>query len=69
MNKYDAIQILKEELARYAVKYPRLVGQMGSYISNHPDHELALVEVVRKLVELDRYIAFEFRLQLLENEE
>jgi hypothetical protein len=66
MNKYDAIQVLKEELAKFAVRYPLLVGRIGSYISKHPDPELALVEAVRKLIELDRMIAYEFRLQLLE---
>ena len=60
MDKYEASAIIKAEFAIYAGKYPRLVSRLSPYISKHPDSDLAVAEIVRKLAELDQYVEYSF---------
>lgn len=53
MTKEESIRILKEELAKYAFKYPVLVKNLSPYLSNHYDFSLALAIVINKLYMLD----------------
>lgn len=60
MNKEQSIEILKIELAKYAVKYPLLVGSLGPYISRHYDLGIGLGTVILNLQELDKYVEYLF---------
>lgn len=64
MNKLEAREILRKQIAAYAVKYPLLIGKCGKYIGSHPDTDEAIANVVFKLIELDMYVEWEFRQQL-----